>query len=630
MASLLIVTVFLPLVGTAALLLAPQLDARRSRSVALGLVLATTALSLVLLAGFDKSARGPQFACGSAESGYGVEWMRGLGVRFALGLDGASLWLFVLTSVLMITSVFASWESIRERAPAHYALMLALHTGLLGLFASLDVVLFYIFFEFTLIPLFFLIGIWGGPDRRRASITFFLYTLAGSLLTLVGVIALVAVHAQHGGQLTFSIPELTTGLAELRGRWPQWYDANSLSSPQVLIFLLLFAGFAIKVPMFPFHTWLPLAHVEAPTAGSILLAGVLLKVGGYGLYRFNLGMTPLGADYLWPLLAALSVAGILYGALTALAQTDVKKLVAYSSVSHMGFIVLGLFSLTPTGIDGAMIQMINHGVTTGALFACVGVFYERYHTREMAELGGLWNWSPTWAFFIILASLGSAAVPFLNGFVGEFPILVGAFSRSPLVGTLAALGMILGAYYLFTMLRRICFGPLREPAVHGHGHGHAVAATLPPLSGGSDDHVDHADHGGHGHDAHGHAPTARPIGWHEVAGLTPLMALIVLIGVWPSPFFDRMRPSVASTVATIGDEQDAARERPARLAPAASNPPPPGDVSRVRGANVPGLPQSKEGRPRAGAGGPPQQKKKANVPSAGQPSTKIGPEGQPK
>jgi NADH-quinone oxidoreductase subunit M len=554
MATLLLVTVFLPLVGSAGLLLAPTLDARRARAVALGFVLATLALSLGLLAAFDSTRLAPQFAYGSARGGYGVEWMRGLGVRFALGIDGASLWLFVLTSVLMITSVFASWESVKERAPAHYALMLALQTGLLGLFASLDVVLFYIFFEFTLIPLFFLIGIYGGPDRRRASVTFFLYTLAGSLLTLVGVIALVAMHAQHGGKLTFSIPELTAGLADLRGSWPAWYVADSLTSPQVLIFLLLFAGFAIKVPIFPFHTWLPLAHVEAPTAGSILLAGIMLKVGGYGLYRFNLGMTPLGADYLWPLLAALAVVGIIYGALAALAQTDVKKLVAYSSVSHMGFIVLGLFSLTPTGIDGGMIQMINHGVTTGALFACVGVFYERYHTREMAELGGLWNWSPPWAFFIILASLGSAAVPFLNGFVGEFPILVGAYSRSPAIGAIAALGMILGAYYLLWMLQRIVFGPLREP-VHAH--------AMPPLAGGSGD-----------HDAHGHSSSTRPIGWHEVAGLTPLMVLIVLIGVWPAPFFNRMRPSVRATVATIGDERELAKNVPPRVEVAPSVPPP--------------------------------------------------------
>ncbi len=236
-----------------------------------------------------------------------------------------------------------------------------------------------------------------------------------------------------------------------------------------MIFLLLLAGFAIKVPMFPFHTWLPLAHVEAPTAGSIVLAGVLLKVGSYGLLRFNLGMTPLAAVWLFPLLATLAVIGIIYGALAALAQTDVKRLVAYSSVSHMGFIVLGLFSLNPTGMDGAVIQMLNHGLTTGALFACVGVIYERYHTRSMDEMGGLWNRLPLLAFFFILAALGSAALPGLNGFVGEFPILVGAFGTSPRAAVLAATGMILGGYYLLWMLRRVIFGPLQEPAEHDHG-----------------------------------------------------------------------------------------------------------------------------------------------------------------
>jgi NADH-quinone oxidoreductase subunit M len=322
------------------------------------------------------------------------------------------------------------------------------------------------------------------------------------------------------------------------------------------------------VPMFPFHTWLPLAHVEAPTAGSILLAGVLLKVGSYGLLRFNLGMTPDGAYALLPLLAGLSVIGILYGALTALAQSDVKRLVAYSSVSHMGFVVLGLFSMNATGMDGATIQMINHGLTTGALFACVGIIYERYHTREMAEMSGLWDRLPLFAFFFILSSLGSAALPGLNGFVGEFPILAGMYARSPRAAVLGSLGMILGAYYLLWMVQRVVFGPLREP--HGHGHGAVEPPDHPP-----------AGHAGTG----SHREVVRPIGWHEVAGLTPLMVFIVLIGIFPDPFFVRIRPTTAVIVKpferydeieekakTIRVGKGLARTRPDRALPTATAP----------------------------------------------------------
>jgi NADH-quinone oxidoreductase subunit M len=521
MATLLAITVLLPALGSLALVVFPNLERNSARSLALGVALLTLGLSLVLLLGFRPGVLTPQFAFGSEGGPYGLRWLSRPDIRFALGLDGLSIWLFVLTTLLMITAVFASWESISHRAPLYYAFLLALETGLLGLFASLDVVLFYIFFEFTLIPLFFLIGLWGGPERQRASITFFLYTLAGSLLTLLGVIALVVVHSRYSPDhvLTFSIPELTRGLATLP--WKRWHEIGSWTSPQVLIFLLLLAGFAIKVPMFPFHTWLPLAHVEAPTAGSIILAGVLLKVGSYGLMRFNMGMTPLGAVALFPLLATLAVVGIIYGALVALAQTDIKRLVAYSSVSHMGFIVLGMFALNGTGMDGSVIQMINHGLTTGALFACVGILYERYHTREMDELGGLWNRLPILAFFFILSALGSAALPGLNGFVGEFPILTGMFAESRRAAVLGATGMILGACYLLWMLRKVIFGPLREPEAHGHD---APGTTA--------------------HEAAGHHPEVRPVGWYEIAGLTPLMILIVLIGVLPGPFFDRIRPTV--------------------------------------------------------------------------------------
>src|SRR3954452_12426404 len=321
MPTLLVITTLLPLAGSLVLFAFPGLDKRNARAIALATALASLALSLVLLLAFRARVLDPQFAYGRAGGPYGLTWLGRPDIRFALGLDGISLFLFALTSLLMLPAIFASWGSVTDRPAMHYAFLLALETRILALFASLDVVLFYIFFEFTLIPLFFLIGIWGGEQKRRAAVTFFLYTLAGSLLTLLGVIALVVVHYQHsaGHALTFSIPELTRGLATLD--WPQWDDKTRpcSESPQALIFLLLFAGFAIKVPMFPFHTWLPLAHVEAPTAGSILLAGVLLKVGSYGLMRFNLGMTPYGAMALFPLLATLAVVGIIYGALAALA-----------------------------------------------------------------------------------------------------------------------------------------------------------------------------------------------------------------------------------------------------------------------------------------------------------------------
>jgi NADH-quinone oxidoreductase subunit M len=519
MATLLVITVLLPVIGSLLLVLVPKLEFQTARSIALATALVTLGFSLVLLFGFDSKVSSPQFAFMQG-SHYGLEWVGRPDIRFALGLDGLSLWLFLLTSILLITSIAASWSSIRENPGLYYAFLLALETGLLGLFAALDVVLFYIFFEFTLIPLFFLIGLWGGPQRRRAAVTFFLYTLAGSLLTLLGVISLVVVHYQHsvGNVLTFSIPELTSGLAALD--WHAWKSASDWGSPQVVIFLLLLAGFAIKVPLFPFHTWLPLAHVEAPTAGSILLAGVLLKVGTYGLIRFNVGMTPLASASLFGLMATLSIVGIIYGALAALSQTDIKRLVAYSSVSHMGFIVLGIFALNSTALDGSSIQMLNHGLTTGALFACVGMIYERYHTRDINAIGGLWERMPLLALFLILAALGSAAVPGLNGFVGEFPILVGTFAKSARAGVLAATGMILGACYLLWMVRKVLFGQLLEPApdaVHGQVTGPAPSHAVVP-----------------------------PVGLHEIAGLAPVMILIVAIGLYPRPVLEQMGPTLQS------------------------------------------------------------------------------------
>ncbi len=598
MATLLLVTVLIPLVGGIALFARPDLDHKTARKIALGAALATLGCSLVLVFGFDPGVTTPQFAFGPAEGPYGLSWFERPDIRFALGLDGISLWLFALTSLLLITAIFASWESITERSAAHYALLLTLETGLLGLFSSLDIVLFYVFFEFTLIPLFFLIGLFGGPERRRASITFFLYTLAGSLITLLGVVALVVVHYQFSPKhvLTFSMPALTQGLQTLP--WPAWQIAAPWSSsPQALIFLLLLAGFAIKVPLFPFHTWLPLAHVEAPTAGSIILAGVMLKVGSYGLIRFNLAMTPIGAQAMFPLLAVLSVAGIIYGALAALAQTDVKRLVAYSSVSHMGFIVLGLFAMNASGLNGATIQMLNHGLTTGALFACVGVIYERFHTREMGELGGLWNRLPLLAFFLIVAALGSAALPGLNGFVGEFPILSGMFAKSPRIAILASTGMVLGAFYLLVMLQRVLFGPLRVPTGHDHATAH--------------DHDEAHDRGGD------HGVAIRPIGWHEIAGLSPLLVMILLIGVLPEPFFARIRPAVDPVVVALAKEGVAAPQSIEAPVPAAL--PPRKSASRKNQAGGATKKQSNEPPRRGIPMNPPAAKKVDEPPRRGIP-----------
>ena len=529
MAFLLVLTVLLPMVGSGFLATRTNRPAEESRSIALGFALATLALTLLLLLGFRSGVVGPQFAFGGGKVPYGADWMGGRsGVRFALGLDGISVGLFALTSLLAVTAVCCSWDSIRDKAATNYALLLALQSGLLGLFASLDVILFYVFFEFTLIPLFFLIGIFGGVDRRRASLTFFLYTLAGSLLTLLGVIALVAIHYTYspGHVLTFSIPELTTGLANLP--WPEWQasqafeDGRSIfGQPQVLVFLLLFAGFAAKLALFPLHTWQPLAYSEAPTGGTILLAGAALKVGCYGLLRFNLGMTPIGAEAMAPLMATLATIAILYGALAALAQHDLKRLIAYSSISHMGFVVLGLFSLNATGIEGATIQMVNHGLTTGALFACVGLIADRYKTRDITELGGLWNRYPIWSFLIIVAALGSAALPGLNGFIGEFPILLGMSRVRPTTTAFATLGMILGAYYLLWMLQRVVFGPLREPTVYGE---QVIYDPTSPTTGRAG------------------------LGTVELAGIVPLVVMIVVIGVFPAPFVDRIKPPIAPIV----------------------------------------------------------------------------------
>jgi NADH-quinone oxidoreductase subunit M len=430
-------------------------------------------------------------------------------VQFYLGMDGINVWLVCLTALLMVSSVLISWNAIQERAHEYYAWLLVLGAGMLGVFLSFDVIVFYVFFELTLVPLFFLIGIWGGPERRHAARKFFAYTFAGSVITFLGLLAVVVACYQHPippapRTLTFSIPEL---LAQMAHHVARGEDAAFWASLQFWVFLALFAGFAIKVPIFPLHTWLPLAHVEAPTAGSVLLAGVLLKMGTYGFLRLVLPLTPDACfQYGMPLVGMLAVIGIIYGAFCALAQDDIKKLVAYSSVSHLGFCMLGMFALNSEGLTGSLLQMINHGLSTGALFLLVGMLYERYHTRQMSDFGGLGAKLGLLAFAMVFVCLSSAGLPGLNGFVGEALVFFGSIRVQPGLTMLATAGVLLGAWYLLSMLRGVFFGALKEP-----------------------------HHGG----AEVHDLTGR-----ELAALAPIMALCLLLGVYPQPAIDAAKPDL--------------------------------------------------------------------------------------
>jgi len=397
-------------------------------------------------------------------------------IQFYLGLDGLNIWLVALTSLLMLPSVLVSWHSIRERGNEFYAWLLVLQAAMTGVFLAFDIILFYVFFELTLVPLFFLIGIWGGPARREAARKFFLFTLAGSLITLLGMIGLViTIYQRTQQELTFSIPELVSKMqAQLAIKDPD--TVAFWRHVQIVVFLALSVGFAVKVPLFPLHTWLPLAHVEAPTAGSVLLAGVLLKLGTYGFLRLCLPLTPDAALSIGvPLIGTLSIIGIVYGALCAYAQDDIKKMVAYSSVSHLGFCMLGLFSLNAAGIGGSLMQMVNHGLSTGGLFLLVGVLYERYHTRMMKDYGGLAARLKVLSLFMVMICLSSVGLPFLNGFVGEMLVLGGTYDlksddvNGVVFGVAGAAGIVLGAWYLFTMLQKVFFGQVKEPGADGHG-----------------------------------------------------------------------------------------------------------------------------------------------------------------
>ncbi len=476
------ILVFLPLVGAVFVCLVKETAVRWT---ALAATVVDLLVALPVWFQFDPAVPGMQFT-------EHVSWIASPPISYRLGVDGISLPLVLMTALLMPLCVLASWRAIEAQVRSFMAAMLVMEAAMLGVFVALDFVLFYIFWEAMLIPMYLLIGVWGGPNRLYAAIKFFLYTLAGSVLLLVAIIVLYF----QGGH-TFDILALA--------RRP--YNA----SLQTWLFLAFFAAFAVKVPMFPFHTWLPDAHVEAPTAGSVILASVLLKMGTYGFLRFSLPMLPDATATFTPLMIALSITAIIYGAYMALAQADLKKLIAYSSISHMGFVTLGIFVLNHQGIEGAVLQMVNHGITTGALFLCVGAVYERTHSRMIADNVGLAGPMPRYATLLVIFALSSLGLPGTNSFVGEFLVLVGAFLWNKIAAGLAALGVILAAVYMLWMVQRVAFG-------------------MP---------------------ADRHTCRLVDLNPREMVVFAPLVALVFWIGVFPSPLLMRMHASVNELVERV-------------------------------------------------------------------------------
>ena len=445
---LLTILVFLPLAG-AFLLLPFRQRPEWARRLALGAALAELALAGALT---WQALAAPALPATSLPGFFLLEdaaWIGRFGIRYTLGMDGISLLMVLLTAFVTVIAMLVSWRGIKERSGLHYALLLAMATGIMGVFLSLDLFLFYLFWEVMLVPMFFLIGIWGHGRRVYSAVKFFLFTLAGSLLMLLAIVGLYLIHGSQTGSYTFSLPALIgTTLSATTGLW--LYGA----------FLL---AFAVKFPLVPVHTWLPDAHTDAPTAGSVILAGLLLKTGAYGLIRFGYPLFPAAAATLTPLLLVLAVAGILYASWVAYAQADMKRLVAYSSVGHMGFVALGVAAWTPVALSGAVLQMVNHGVTTSALFALVGMLDERAETRQIEAFGGLWGKVPALSFFFLLFAMASAGLPGLNNFVGEFLILTGAFKTAPLAAALAFLGIVLPLVYTVRLVQELLFQEERRP-----------------------------------------------------------------------------------------------------------------------------------------------------------------------
>ncbi|GAB4242487.1 MAG: NADH-quinone oxidoreductase subunit M [Thermoleophilia bacterium] len=432
---------FLPAVGALFMVLFMRGRPSGYKAAALVTALATLVLSIFMLWQFDSSSAAFQF-----EENF--IWIENFGINYHMGVDGISMLLIALTTFLTVIAILGSWNYVKDRELAFFASLLVLETGMIGVFAAMDLFLFYVFWEIQLIPMYFIIGIWGGERRIYAAIKFFLYTFAGSVLMLVAILGIVWWHAQNAGVTTFDILALT--------------EAGFPREVAIWAFLAFFLAFAIKVPMFPVHTWLPDAHVEAPTAGSVILAGVLLKMGVYGMIRFNIGFFPEIAVDAIPWVMIFSVIAIVYGALVSIVQPDMKKLVAYSSVSHMGFVTAGLFAFNLQGIEGSVLQMINHGILTGALFQMVGFFYERTHTRLIRDYGGFARPLPVAAAFFSLFVLGSLGLPGLNGFVGEFLILLGVFQYAKVFAVIGSLGIIFGAAYLLWMYQRTMFEELKD------------------------------------------------------------------------------------------------------------------------------------------------------------------------
>jgi NADH-quinone oxidoreductase subunit M len=547
-----LIVVLLPAVPLAAAVIVWGLGPDRGsliRNVSVAASLMTLVLALYLAGQFlllDRAAPSeqganasgvfvPEFVPGStADKPHRTTWnflkLGNGSIQFFFGVDGLNLWLVVLTAVLMLPCVLVSFQQINERINEFYAWLLALQTCMIGVFLAFDIFLFYVFFELSLVPLFFLIGIWGGAQRQYAARKFVIYTLTGSLLTLLGVLWMVVACQAQTKELTFSIPDLVDTVQKQLARGDT--DAESRAywgNVQLWVFLLLSAGFAVKVPLMPFHTWLPLAHVEAPTAGSVDLAGILLKIGAYGFLRLCLPLCPDVCLWLGlPLITWVAALGVVYGALCAYAQEDVKKLIAYSSVSHLGLCMLGMFSLTTVGIQGSLFQMINHGLSTSALFLLIGMLYERYHTRKLSDYSGLAARLPLFAVALVFISLSSVGLPGLNGFIGEYLCLGGIFQfegrylHRMLLTAIGASGMILGAWYLFTMLRGLLFGPVKEPAHEGHHHPEDLCTR-------------------------------------EWLLLTPIVVLCVVLGVYPRVILKSTEPDVQRITALTEGARERAR-----------------------------------------------------------------------